>query len=207
MKLSTLSASLAGALALGASTLAAAQATDYGRWSDDAMGDRPQSLIPLTSYGYVGLSLGQATYDLNCVGGFSCDDTDEIAGKLYTGGKINRMLGLELAYVYLGKADANGGSTEAQLANLSLVGNIPIGERFNVYGKVGTFYGWTDVDATAPGAASGEENDFGWSYGLGVQYDIARNWAVTGDWDHYRVDFTDRADDVQMWSVGVLYKF
>lgn len=205
MKPSTTSARLAGAIALAASTLAAAQSTDYGRW-DDA-GDRPRSFIPMTSYGYVGLSLGQATYDLNCVGGFECDDKDDLAGKLYTGGKFNRMLGLELAYVWLGEAQANGGSTEAQLANLSLVGNVPIGERFNAYAKVGAFYGWTDVDATAPGAPSGEENDLGLSYGLGVQFDIDRNWAVTGDWDHYRVDFTDRSDDVQLWSLGVLYKF
>jgi opacity protein-like surface antigen len=205
MKLSTTSACLAGAIALAAPMLAPAQSTDYGRW-DDA-GDRPRSFIPMTSYGYVGLSLGQATYDLNCVGGFECDDKDDIAGKLYTGGKFSRMLGLELAYVWLGEAQANGGSTEAQLANLSLVGNVPIGERFNAYAKVGAFYGWTDVDATAPGVPSGEENDLGLSYGLGVQFDINRNWAVTGDWDHYRVDFTDRSDDVQLWSLGVLYKF
>jgi hypothetical protein len=31
--------------------------------------------------------------------------------------------------------------------------------------------------------------------------------AVTGDWDHYRVDYVDRSDDIQLWSVGVLYKF
>jgi OOP family OmpA-OmpF porin len=200
-----LSIACAGALALAASSLASAQSTDYGRWSDNAS-DRPHSWIPGTSYGYVGLSLGQSDYDLNCSGGFSCDEGD-FAGKIYTGGKINRMFGVELAYVNLGKAEANGGSTEAQLANVSLVGNIPIGEMFNVYGKVGGFYGFTDVDATAPGVPSGEENDFGWSYGLGAQFDINRNWAVTGDWDHYRVDFVDRSDDVQLWSVGLMYKF
>lgn len=202
MKPSTIVRTLGAAILATAPALTLAQ--DYGRWDDG--GDGPRSLIPGLSYGYVGLSLGQSTYDLNCAPGFSCDDND-FAGKLYTGGKFNRMFGVELAYVNLGKAEANGGSTEAQLANLSLVGNVPVGERFNVYGKVGAFYGWTDVDTTAPGVATGEENDFGWSYGLGVQYDINRAWAVTADWDHYRVDFTDRADDVQLWSVGVLYKF
>lgn len=199
---------LIGAAAMtAASALAGAQDTDtYGRWSDNPS-ERPHSWIPMTSYGYVGLSLGQATYDLNCSPGFACNDDSDIAGKLYTGGKINRMFGVELAYVNLGKAEANGGSVEAQLANLSLVGNIPLGERFNVYGKVGGFYGFTDVDAAAPGAPAGEENDFGLSYGLGVQFDINRNWAITGDWDHYRVDFVDRSDDVQLLSVGVLYKF
>lgn len=205
MKLCNTSASLLGALTLAASGLAAAQSSDYGRWNDTDS-EKPRSLIPMTSYGYVGLNLGKSAYDLNCSPGFSCDDSVE-AGKLYTGGKFNRMFGLELAYVNLGQAEANGGSTEAQLANLSLVGTVPIGERFNINGRVGGFYGWTDIDTTAPGAATGEENDFGWSYGLGVQYDFTRNWALTGDWDHYRVDFTDRRDDVQLWSVGVLYKF
>jgi opacity protein-like surface antigen len=197
-------AGAAGALALLASAAAVAQSTDYGRWSDG--GDRPRSWIPGTSYGYVGLSLGQSEYDLNCTAGFNCDDGD-FAGKLYTGGKFNNMFGVELAYVNLGKAEANGGSVQAQLANVSLVGNLPVAEQLSVYGKVGAFYGFTDVDTTAPGVATGEENDFGWSYGLGVQFDINRNWAVTGDWDHYRVDFVDRDDDVQLWSVGVLYKF
>lgn len=207
MKHLKLSLGVAGAIALAASTLASAQGTDstYGRWDDNAA-NRPTSLIPMTSYGYVGLSVGESTYDLNCIGGFDCDDKD-VGVKVYTGGKINRMFGVELAYVHLGKADANGGSTEVQLANLSLVGNLPLGEQFNVYGKVGGFYGWTDIDTTAPGAPTGEENDFGLSYGLGVQYDFNRNWAITGDWDHYRVDYVDRSDDVQLLSVGLLYKF
>jgi OOP family OmpA-OmpF porin len=196
-----------GAIALAASTFAHAQGTDstYGRW-DDSSSSRPSSWIPMTSHGYLGLSLGESNYDLNCAAGFSCDEKD-VGGKLYVGGQFNRIFGVELAYVHLGQADANGGSTKVQLANLSLVGNVPIGEQFSVYGKVGGFYGWTDIDTTAPGAATGEENDLGVSYGAGVQFDLNRNWAVTGDWDHYRVDYVDRQDDVQLWSVGVRYKF
>ncbi len=196
-----------GAIALAASTFAHAQGTDstYGRWDDNAS-SRPLSWIPMTSYGYIGLSAGQSRYDLNCGPGASCDDKD-VGGKLYIGGKFHRMLGLELAYVHLGQADANGGTTKVQLANMSLVGNVPIGEQFNVYAKVGGFFGWTDIDTTTPGAATGEENDLGVSYGVGAQFDINRNWAVTGDWDHYRVDYVDRRDDVELLSVGVLYKF
>ncbi len=204
----SIKASLAiGAIALTVSTLAGAQGTDstYGRW-DDNESSRPHSFLPLTSYGYVGANVGRSTYDLNCGPGAACDDTD-IGGKLYTGGKINRMFGVELAYVHLGQADANGGTTKVQLANLSFVGNVPIGEQFNVYGKVGGFYGWTDMDTTTPGAPSGEENDLGVSYGLGVQFDFNRNWAVAADFDHYRVDYVDRKDDVELLSIGLVYKF
>lgn len=207
MKKSSSYLGVLGAIALAASTFAHAQDSDsgYGRWDDNAS-NKPRSWIPMTSYGYIGLNIGESTYDLNCGPGASCDDKD-YGGKLYIGGKLNRMLGLELAYVNLGEVQANGGTTEAQLANLSLVGNVPIGDQFNIYAKVGGFFGWTDIDTTTPGVATGEENDLGWSYGAGLQFDINRNWAVTGDWDHYRVDFVDRTDDVELLSLGVLYKF
>lgn len=207
MKFSKTYSGILGACVLAASACANAQGTDstYGRWDDNAA-NRPTSWIPMTSYGYVGASVGRSFYDLNCASGFSCDDED-IGGKIFTGGKFNRMFGVEVAYVHLGQADANGGTTKVQLANLSLVGNVPLGDRFNIYGKVGGFYGWTDIDATAPGTPSGEENDLGLSYGAGVQFDINRNWAVTGDWDHYRVDYVDRSDDVELLSIGLMYKF
>lgn len=215
----------AGVIALAVSTLAGAQGTDtgptpgpegtdtdpahgrwqYGRWDDNAI-SRPRSLIPQTSYGYVGVNVGQSIYDLNCVEGPGCDETP-VGGKLYTGGKFNRMFGVELAYIHLGDAAANGGTTTAQLADLSLVGNLPLGARFNVYGKIGGLYSWTDIDATTPGVPSGEENDFGVSYGFGVQFDVNRDWAFAADWDNYRIDYVDHRDDVQLVSVGLVYKF
>jgi opacity protein-like surface antigen len=197
----------AGALALSLSSFAAAQSdTGYGRW-DDASAERPRSFIPLTSHGYVGANVGVSEYDLGgCAPGFDCDDTD-IGFKVYTGGKFHRMFGVEVAYINLGQADRSGGHLSAEAVNLSLVGNLPVGERFNVYAKVGGLYGWTETSATAPGVSSGEEDDFNWSYGAGVQFDLNRNWALVADWDHYRLDYVDRNDDIQLWSAGVVYKF
>jgi hypothetical protein len=40
-----------------------------------------------------------------------------------------------------------------------------------------------------------------------VQFDLNRNWALVADWDHYRLDYVDRNDDIQLWSAGVVYKF
>lgn len=208
MNLSKLSLSVLGVFALGVSTLASAQTVDsgYGRWQDNST-TRPSSWIPMTSYGYTGLSVGESDFDLGgCAAGLSCDSKD-LGFKIFTGGKFNRLLGVELAYVNLGAAEANGGEQKAQGANLSLVGNIPLGERFNIYGKVGGIYGWTKTSATAPGIASGEEDELNWSYGAGVQFDINRNWAVVGDWDHYRFDFASRTDDIELLSAGVVYKF
>jgi len=208
---SKLCLALAGAITLSAATVAGAQSTDSGSrgnssvwgWDDPAQ-SRPQSWIPYTSYGYVGV--GQSNYDINCTPGFSCDDTDT-GFKIFTGGKFSRIFGVEAAYVYLGKAEANGGETKAQGVNVSLIGNLPIGDMFNVYAKVGGIYGWTDSGSTIPGAASGDRHGLNPSYGAGVQVDLNRNWAVQGDWDHYRFDYADRNDDVQLYSLNLVYKF
>jgi OOP family OmpA-OmpF porin len=177
-----------------------------GGW-DDPAGTRPGSWLPYTSYGYVGGGVGKSKYDTSCAPGFSCDHTD-IGFKIFTGGKISRIVGVEVGYVYLGKGTANGGDQTAQGINLSLIGNIPIGEKFNVYGKVGGIYGWTSTD-TAPlsGQGGGTDHGLNWSYGAGVQFDLSRNWAVQADWDHYRFDYSNQGASAQLYSVNAVYKF
>jgi OOP family OmpA-OmpF porin len=202
-----------GALALGVCGMASGQSSDSGTsntsslWGwDEPASSRPQSWIPGTSYGYVGAGIGQSSYDINCTPGLACDDSDT-GFKVFTGGKFSRYLGVEGAYVNLGKANANGGGSKAQGIELSLVGTLPIGDMFSVDAKVGGIYGWTDSSTTVPGVGSGDRHGLNGSYGAGVQLDVARNWAVRGDWDHYRFDYADRNDDVQLYSLNVLYKF
>ena len=174
---------------------------------DDPNATRPSSWLPGTSYGYVGAGVGHSKYETSCAPGFACDHTD-IGYKIFTGGKISRVIGVEVGYVYLGKGTANGGDETAQGINLSLVGNIPIGDRFNVYGKVGGIYGWTNTE-TAPlsGQGGGDEHGLNWSFGAGVQFDLSRNWAVQADWDHYRFDFSNQNASAQLYSVSAVYKF
>lgn len=204
---------LAGAIAMATCGIAGAQSSDSNArgnsslWGwDDPSASRPQSWIPGTSYGYVGAGVGQSNFDINCAPGFSCDDTDT-GFKIFTGGKFSRVFGIEAAYVNLGKANANGGGSKAQGFNVSLIGNLPIGDMFNVYAKVGGIYGWTDSSASAPGVGTGDRHGLNPSYGAGVQFDLTRNWAVQGDWDHYRFDYADRNDDVQLYSLNLVYKF
>lgn len=170
------------------------------------------SWLPFTSHGYVGGSIGQATYDdLTCVGGSSCDDED-IGFKIFTGGRIKNILGIELGYINLGEVDVNGGSAKAQGIDLSVVGNLPIGSsQFSVFGKIGTTYGWTKTNpgaqAAVLGAPSGKERGFGWNYGVGVNYDLNRNWAIRGEWERRRFEFVDNDKDIDLLSVGFNYKF
>jgi OOP family OmpA-OmpF porin len=203
----------AAVLATGAWSGAMAQSSDSAFSTSSLFGwdnpneTRPGSWLPYTSYGYVGGGVGKSKYDTSCAPGFACDHTD-IGYKIFTGGKISRVIGVEVAYVYLGKGTANGGDQTAQGINLSLIGNIPIGEKFNVYGKVGGIWGWTKTDtASLSGQSGGTDHGLNWSYGAGVQFDLSRNWAVQADWDHYRFDYSNQNAGAELYSVNAVYKF
>lgn len=188
-------------LAVAAATGATAQTTGTARAGDQATG---QSWLPYTSYGYVGGAIGRADHEQDsCL--LFCDDRTT-GFKLFTGGQVNQWFGVELAYVNLGEVDRNGGDVRAQGLNFNLVGTVPVTDQFKVFGKLGTIYGFTRTRAPA-GQPSGHEDSFRLAYGLGVQADINRNWAVRGDWDRYRFEYPGRKDDADLYSIGVVYKF
>lgn len=175
----------------------------WGRSGSDA----PHSLIPLTSYGYIGINAGNSDYGLpGCVAGASCDETD-LGFKVYAGGLVSKIFGVELSYVDLGRLDRNGGDVRAKGVNLGVVGNLALTDQFSVFGKVGAIYGWTRTGSPLPGVATGNKSDMNLSYGLGAQFDINRHWAVRGDWDAYRMEFAGGRDTVSLLSIGGVYKF
>lgn len=196
---------LVAAAVLGVMTLpvgALAQTGTGSSWDRDRGESR--SWIPGTSYGYVGANLGVTEWDTPCP--FQCDDSD-IAGKIYTGGLFNRVIGMELGYINVGEADRVGGTWKAQGANISLVGNLPLGAA-NLFAKVGGTYGWTRTSA-APGAtiATGKDDGFGLSYGAGVGFDVTKNVQAVAEWDRHEFKFASGRDDVDMYSLGIKYKF
>ena len=165
-----------------------------------------RSWIPYTSYGYVGLNLGKSEYNTPCVAGFSCDNP-QFAGKIYTGGLLNRIVGLEVGYINLGNANRNGGRAKAQGANLSVVGNLPIGW-FNTFAKIGTTYAWSEITADpASGVLVGKQDAFGLSLGAGVGFDLTRDIQLLAEWDRNRIKFVSGRDAVDLYSLGVKYKF
>jgi opacity protein-like surface antigen len=44
-------------------------------------------------------------------------------------------------------------------------------------------------------------------YGLGLQYDFNKQLGVRGEWERYRVDIFDNKTDVDLYTLGVNYKF
>lgn len=173
---------------------AAAQGNDHSRLDQKMSG------------GYVGGSAGLSDYTLSCSGGLQCVDRD-VGFKIYGGSRINNIAGFELGYLDLGKVEFAGGDATARGFNASLLFNAAIGTASGVHAKVGTTYGWTHVSSLEPGAPKGREADFGLSYGLGATAGLSRNWQLRADWDRYKFEFAGGDRVINLYSVGLQYRF
>lgn len=187
---------LAGAAALAQGGAAAANSTYELRRSNWLPGG-----------GYAGLNLGRPSYRLDCgIGG--CDQPN-LSGHAYVGGMFTPNFGAEVGLLHLGEAERGGGDTRAEGVNFSLVARAPVGAGFGVFGRVGTTWGRTRVDAPPGGGiATGRASGWGPAYGLGVDWAFSDNWAAVLDWQRHRFDFA--GDDngwVRSTSIGLKYRF
>lgn len=165
------------------------------------------SWLPYTTNGYVGVNVGRSHYGGSCTPGFGCDRRDW-AGKIYLGGMVSEYVGVEVGYSHLGDSDRHGGRLRAHGINLSLVGALPVSQAADLFGKVGTTYGWTKTSAAAgTDVDTGNERGFGLSFGAGVSFNLTRNWAAVLEWDRTRYRFEEGRENVDLYSVGVKYRF
>ena len=164
-----------------------------------------KSWIPYTTNGYVGLSVGKPHYSINC-GGFGCDQPS-VSGNVYLGGMFNPYVGAEVGYVHFGDADFPGGRVKAEGINLSVVGRVPVWQSLSVFGKLGTTYGRTHVDAPI-GFVGGKESGWGPAYAVGVSWDFNNNWSAVLDMQRHRFDFAGDQDAwVRSTNLGLKYRF
>ncbi|MDP2263843.1 MAG: hypothetical protein Q8K24_11865 [Hydrogenophaga sp.] len=173
-----------------------------------SQGEGNYSLIPYSTGGYVGVNIGTPDYDTPCAAGFRCSN-NTTAYKLYTGGMFNEYVGAELGYVNMGRAYRAGGRTEAHGINLSLVGRLPLGG-FNVFGKVGTTYGRTEVSASplALTTATGKDKGWGGSYGVGVGFDLTPASAIVLEWERHDFRFSGQGkQNIDTTMLGYVHRF
>lgn len=135
--------------------------------------------------GYIGASVGQTTLD-----GLGFDKGDSLS---FTGGyRMSRGFAAEVSQVDLGKFESSFGgsaiSTEVSGLNLSAVGLLPIGDRVDLFGKLGLFMSKTTVNAFG---AKGSTDDTALSYGFGAAAHITRNFTVVLESNIYAVDLTN----------------
>ena len=162
-------------------------------------------------WGYLGASAGEAKYRSSCnrtVTLFQCD-TKDTGFRIYAGGKMSEVLGLEVGYTSFGTISVLGGETEAWAVPITLTAGMPIGNRFNIFAKGGGLYARTDVsvDLNDSLSARGSRNGWGWTYGAGTTFAITPNVMLRADFDRYKLDFVGGRRDIDMLSAGVQFRF
>ncbi len=155
----------------------------------------------------------------------SVDDTDT-GWKLFGGYNFSPNFAVEGSYADLGELSIKSRVTspvaatvntswEAKTWTLSVVGILPLGYNFDVFGKVGMHYWDADLSATATSgasAASASDDDNGTDlmYGIGADYNFTNNFALRVEWELYQNIGDDNStgeSDVDLWSAGVQYSF
>ena len=194
-----LTASAVAALGLLAAGSALAQSDYNAPWRGDF-------------WGYVGASGGESKFRSDCsrVDVFRCDKRDT-GWKVYAGGSVNRVLGLEVGYTDFGRIAASGGETKAWAVPITLTAGVPIGERFNIFAKGGGLYGRTDItrgaDLNDTFSGDHDRNGWGWTYGAGATFGITRNLMIRADLDRYKLDFVGGRRDIDLATAGLQWRF
>ena len=164
------------------------------------------------------------------VTGIDEDDTG-VGYKLYGGVPLTRNFAIEGGFFNLGKfgytatgnfptvLGAPAGTLNADLkvpkgANLDLVGMVPFGNQFSIFGRVGVTRVQTRSSFTGTGAvffptpSNGRETDWGHKFGVGLEYAFSRAFAVRAEAERYRVpDTLGGKANVDLFSIGLVNKF
>jgi OOP family OmpA-OmpF porin len=195
----------AGLLALGLALANSAQAAEPGWYFVGFGGEASAS----------GLSLNQSedrlaalfdAVELDVVDATSTIDDSDTGFGLLGGYQINDHFAFEIAYVDLGSVGSRhavtvtDGASQADAdvqfessadgAAVSVLGILPIGERFSVFGRVGLSF--LSADGTARIEIDGETQRPGQSsqktdpvFGVGAEYTLGKHTAVRLGWDRY----------------------
>ncbi len=213
MRIST----IPGTLSLVALTLIAspyARAQDSGWYLGANVGQSRAKIddARITS-GLLGSGLGVTTLQ----------DHDKDTGfKVFGGYEFNRWFSLEGGYFDLGKmgytaATLPGGTLEGQIkvqgVNLDAVLNIPLTEKFSVFGRAGVIYADAKDTFSGTGAVivvnpSPSEKATNYKYGGGLQYDFTKSFGMRAEYERYRInDAIGNKGDIDLASIGLLFRF
>lgn len=136
-------------------------------------------------------------------------DADSTAFRLAIGWQFNDYLALEAGYHNFGRfeqtVDVNGTTVAVSLKadgfTLGVTGSLPLGERFSLIGRAGTFF-W-DGDADINGVSQARPEDTNLFLGIGVSYQLTEKLELTGDWSRYELEDTES----DVLAVGLRYLF
>lgn len=155
---------------------------------------------------YAGLGVGSVTLE-DSIGDIDFEATDT-GFKLFGGYRFNEYFSVEAAYIDGGTPNDTvfGVTVESDAAAVqgSVIGTVPIGERFGIYLR-GSLISWESDNMATDGFTTVTEttdgNDFG--YGLGGVFSVTGNFSLRGEFEGADLDGTD----LRLLSVSGLFSF
>ena len=194
--------------------------------------------VPAQAQWYVGASAGEsrASYrdssqsdqflDLGFDDASTSFDDKDTMYRLHVGYRLHRNIAVEAAYVDLGKiairstvvpAGFLDTSVRTRGADLSVLGLLPLGERFVLFGRVGAFAARTKASYSSGGSVQlldGRNEQSKSSthlvYGLGGMYDFTPNLGLRAEWSRYDKlgnDLTGGEFNARTISAGAQWRF
>jgi hypothetical protein len=174
---------------------------------------------------YVGGSLGESHANHGCGAGeasttiTSCDKND-FAWKLYGGYQLpGTPFAGEVTYFDLGKFKGTGTGTGTRTTSKDSYWGLggayrpSLGNGWGGVARVGAAYGTSKVDYSL-GETAGEHSKDGWHpyYGLGLNYEVAKNIKIEADWDNTRITsqvptFSSSSAVVNSYTIGASFGF
>ncbi|MDB5916535.1 MAG: hypothetical protein JWR40_769 [Massilia sp.] len=182
---------------------------------------------------YIGAGIGQSRANIDdarlirsltangaTLGSFTADERGR-GYKVFAGKQLNQYFAIEGGYFDLGKFSFNSttsgngvlnGEAGFRGANLDLVGQLPLSQRFSLLGRVGMNYAKASTHFTGNRLAAvtnpnPSERKVGAKAGLGLEYKFSEALAVRAEVERYRVnDAVGNRGDVDLASVSLVYK-
>lgn len=176
---------------------------------------------------YLGAGIGDSTYDtgVNSISGTASLDEDDRTAKIFAGASFSPNLAIELQYSDLGEATLSGNdgdrfnindsafvftsdnahiTAEGESIGISVVGSLPINERFNAFGRIGLHSWEVNGAVTAPDQRAELEDD-GTDIFLGIGMEIALLEQVGLRIEAERYELDD--EDVSSIGGSLIYRF
>ncbi|NHZ35977.1 OmpA family protein [Massilia rubra] len=182
---------------------------------------------------YIGAGIGQSrSYtkaapvikNLNSQGGFvnswSTDEKD-VGYKLFVGKQLSRYFAVEAGFFDLGNFNVQtrnnlGGVMNAEQkykgVNLDLIAQVPMSERFSVYGRAGMHYTKATTQfsgnrAVGLFAGKSSEKKLNPKFGVGLEYKFTEALALRAEAENYRIDDALRSNgNTKLYSMNLVYK-
>lgn len=155
---------------------------------------------------YVGAGGGQAKWRPGCPG--TSPDCDDINPTVHVlgGYQFRRNLAAEVAFTNYGKALSTSSEVKGRGWDASGLAGIPLGQAGLAYARFGIYRGVLKGGGTLAGRS---EDNYGITYGFGVQWDFIPSFGVRGEYKRFAGagGSTIPDTDIDTVTVSAIWRF